>query len=97
MYIGSLKSEIYFCIYKKDYEQYAKNDTAIDDTKIKNRFEIRLKNERAYYAVRDLLTYHDTERTAFDIINRYMRFAVNTDDVVHTARSSSACFPLHSA
>ena len=37
--------------------------------------EIRLKNERAYYAVRDLLTYHDAERTAFDIINRYMRFA----------------------
>jgi len=26
-------------------------------------------------AVRDLLTYHDAERTAFDIINRYMRFA----------------------
>ncbi len=23
----------------------------IEDTKIKNRFEIRLKNERAYYAV----------------------------------------------
>lgn len=25
--------------------------------------------------MRDLLTYHDAERTAFDIINRYMRFA----------------------
>lgn len=75
LYIGSLKSEVYFCIYEKDYEQYAKYDIAIEDTKIKNRFEIRLKNERAYYAVRDLLTYHDAERTAFDIINRYMRFA----------------------
>ena len=75
LYIGSLKSEVYFCIYEKDYEQYAKYDIAIEDTKIKNRFEIRLKNERAYYAVRDLLTYHDAERTAFDIINRYIRFA----------------------
>ena len=75
LYIGSLKSEVYFCIYEKDYEQYAKYDIAIEDTKIKNRFEIRLKNERAYYAVRDLLTYYDAERTAFDIINRYMRFA----------------------
>ena len=75
LYIGSLKSEVYFCIYEKDYEQYAKYDIAIEDTKIKNRFEIRLKNERAYYAVHDLLTYHDAERTAFDIINRYMRFA----------------------
>ena len=75
LYVGSLKSEVYFCIYEKDYEQYAKYDIAIEDTKIKNRFEIRLKNERAYYAVRDLLTYHDAERTAFSIINRYVRFA----------------------
>ena len=33
-----------------------------------------MKNERAYYAVRDLLTYYDAERTAFSIINRYVRF-----------------------
>lgn len=75
LYVGSLKSEVYFCIYEKDYEQYVKYEIPLEDTKIKNRFEIRLKNERAYYAVRDLLTYHDAERTAFDIINRYMRFA----------------------
>ena len=84
LYIGSLKSEVYFCIYEKDYEQYVKYDIPIEDTKIKNRFEIRLKNERAYYAVRDLLTYHDAERTAFDIINRYMRF---TDREVEKRRS----------
>ena len=84
LYIGSLKSEVYFCIYEKDYEQYVKYDIPIEDTKIKNRFEIRLKNERAYYAVRDLLTYHDAERTAFDIINRYMRFA---DKEVEKSRS----------
>lgn len=75
LYVGSLKSEVYFCIYEKDYEQYVKYEIPLEDTKIKNRFEIRLKNERSYYAVRDLLTYHDAERTAFDIINRYMRFA----------------------
>ena len=75
LYLGSLKSEIYFCIYEKDYEQYVKYDIPIEDTKIKNRFEIRLKNERAYHAVRDLLTYYDAERTAFSIINRYLRFA----------------------
>ena len=75
LYLGSMKSEIYFCIYEKDYEQYVKSGQEIEDADVKNRFEIRLKNERAYYAVRDLLTYHDAERTAFDIINRYMRFA----------------------
>jgi len=75
LYIGSLKSEVYFCIYEKDYEQYVKYNIPIEETPVKNRFEIRLKNERAYYAVRDLLTYYDAERTAFSIINRYIRFA----------------------
>ena len=58
----------------KTYEQYIKLDISIEEAPIKNRFEIRLKNERAYYAVRDLLTYYDAERTAFSIINRYVRF-----------------------
>jgi len=75
LYIGSLKSEVYFCIYEKDYEQYVKYNIPMEETPVKNRFEIRLKNDRAYYAVRDLLTYYDAERTAFSIINRYIRFA----------------------
>lgn len=74
LYIGSLKSEVYFCVYEKSYEQYIKLGIPIEEASIKNRFEIRLKNERAYYAVRDLLTYYDAERTAFSIINRYVRF-----------------------
>ncbi len=61
-YIGSLKSEVYFCVYEKSYEQYIKLGIPIEEAPIKNRFEIRLKNERAYYAVRDLLTYYDAER-----------------------------------
>lgn len=80
LYIGSLKSEVYFCIYEKDYEQYIKLDIPIDDAKIKNRFEIRLKNERAYHATVDLLTNRDAEKTAFSIINRYIRFADKEDD-----------------
>lgn len=80
LYIGSLKSEVYFCIYEKDYEQYVKFNIPIEETPIKNRFEIRLKNDRAYYAVRDLLTYYDPERTAFSIINRYLRFADSESD-----------------
>ena len=79
LYIGSLKSEVYFCVYEKAYEQYAKLGIPIEETPVKNRFEIRLKNDRAYYAVRDLLTYYDAERTAFDIINRYLRFVDKED------------------
>ncbi|EHB5055647.1 replication initiation factor domain-containing protein [Enterococcus faecalis] len=74
LYIGSLQSEVYFCIYEKDYEQFKKNNIPIEDADVKNRFEIRLKNERAYHAVRDLLVYDNPERTTFKIINRYIRF-----------------------
>ncbi len=74
LYIGSLKSEVYFCVYEKEYEQYVRHGVPMEDTRIRNRFEIRLKNERAYHAVRDLLTWYDAERTAFGIINRYIRF-----------------------
>ena len=65
LYLGSTSSELYMCAYQKNYEQYVKNGTEIEDTEIKNRFEIRMKNERAYYAVVDLLTYRDAERTSF--------------------------------
>src|SRR5699024_12322153 len=74
LYIGSLKSDVYFCAYEKDYEQYVKHGESLEDTDIKNRFEIRLKNDRAYHAVIDLMTYEDAGQTAFSIINRYIRF-----------------------
>ena len=74
LYIGSLKSEVYFCCYEKNYEQYAKLGIPLEEAQIKNRFEIRLKDERAYYAVRELLTHYDAEQTAFSIINHYIRF-----------------------
>ena len=73
LYLGSLKSDVYFCIYEKDYEQYVKLGTPLEEADIINRFEIRLRNERAYYAVRDLLTYYDAEQTAFSIINQYVK------------------------
>lgn len=79
LYIGSLKSEVYFCIYEKDYEQYVKNDIPLEEAEVKNRFEIRLKNERAGKAIGDLLQHQNAERTAFQIINRYIRFADKDD------------------
>ena len=73
-------SIVFFCIYEKDYEQYVKLGTPLEEADIINRFEIRLRNERAYYAVRDLLTYYDAEQTAFSIINQYVRFVDEEPD-----------------
>lgn len=72
-YCGSMKSEIYFCIYEKDYEQFVKNGISLEEAEVKNRFEIRLKNERAEQAVNDLLEHENPGKTAFGIINHYFR------------------------
>lgn len=74
LYIGSLRSEVYFCIYQKDYEQLVKYGIPLEETETKNRFEIRLKSERAQHAIMDYLKYLDVEKTAFDVINYYLRF-----------------------
>jgi len=80
LYIGSPKSDIRFCVYEKDYEQFKKSGVPIDEAPIKNRFEIRLKNDRAFHAVEDLLVRRDAERTAFDIINTYVSFVDGPPD-----------------
>ncbi|GEQ49665.1 MobT family relaxase [Tetragenococcus koreensis] len=74
LYIGSLKSDVYFCLYEKDYEQYVRLGIPLEENPVKNRFEIRLKNERALHAVIDLLNHRNVGETSFSIINRYIRF-----------------------
>lgn len=86
LYLGSTSSKLYMCAYQKNYEQYVKNGTEVEDTDIKNCFEIRMKNERAYYAVKDLMNYRDTERTAFSIINHYVCFIDREDDKTKNQR-----------
>ena len=46
----------------------------LEKVPINNRFEIQLKDEREYYAVRELLTHYDAEQTAFSIINHHIGF-----------------------
>lgn len=75
LYLGSTRSDVYFCIYEKDYEQLSKNGIALEDTEVKNRFELRLKNDHALNAVKDLCVYEDAERISFAYINYYMRIA----------------------
>lgn len=74
LYLGSTRSNIYFCIYEKDYEQYIKKGQEFCEAEIKNRFELRLGDERAGKAVEDLVRYEDIGSTAFGIINQYVTF-----------------------
>ncbi|HJD46389.1 MAG TPA: replication initiation factor domain-containing protein [Candidatus Mediterraneibacter norfolkensis] len=81
LYIGSLKSDVYFCLYEKDYEQYIKKDIPIESVPVKNRFEIRLMNDRAEHAIKGLLSCWDGEEVAFRIINQYLRFVDKEEGV----------------
>lgn len=92
LYIGSMSSDVYFCIYEKDYEQMIKLGIPIDENPIKNRFEIRLRNDRAKMALIDLLTFHDVDVTAFGIINRYIRFADRDDSLRRCEWPTSECW-----
>lgn len=74
LYIGSLKSDIYFCFYEKNIEQMIKRGIPMEEAEIKNRYEIRLKNDRAYHAIQDLLIYRNVDKTVFEIIHTYIDF-----------------------
>ena len=74
LYIGSRKSDVYFCLYEKDYEQYMRIGISPSEVEVKNRFEIRLKNERAENAIVEYLRRGEIGSVTFDIINRYLTF-----------------------
>lgn len=79
LYIGSRNSDIYFCIYEKAQEQLARYGTPLIDTETRNRFEIRLKDDRAYLAAYDLISNERPAETVFSIIDNYVCF-VDRDD-----------------
>lgn len=67
-----------------------KYDILVEKTPSKNRFEICLKNERAYYVLRDLLTYHDAELTDFPLSTViYVLLTKTKQNVVANGRQMS--------
>ena len=76
LYMGTMKSDIYFCIYEKNYEQYVKSGVLPEEAETKNRFEIRLKNDRAERMLDHLLENggEDVGEMAFAVISHYVRF-----------------------
>lgn len=75
LYMGSKKSDVYFCFYQKGFEQAQKYDIPYDDIDKKwNRYELRLKDDRAEKAIQELLKKEDLTYIAISVINYYVRF-----------------------
>lgn len=71
---GSAQSLVQMIGYQKDIEQYFKNKIDLpEDSSILNRFEVRLRDQRAQKAMKELLACHDAETVVFGIINHYLR------------------------
>ncbi|MBC1565064.1 replication initiation factor domain-containing protein [Listeria booriae] len=74
IYFGSKKSEFYLCFYEKNYEQAKKLKLDVEEIGKWNRYELRLKNDRATECVKALLTAKDMSLVALQILNNYIRF-----------------------
>jgi phage replication initiation protein len=82
--LGSRQSGVHMVIYEKDFEQWQKQNVLLEDKlpieeqPIKNRFEVRLTDERADSGIEALLSTRDPEKVIFGIINHYICFLTPT-------------------
>jgi len=75
MSIGSRKSPIRFCLYEKEYEQAKKHGIPLGELLgVKNRVEIRLRDDRAQNALCHLVASRDVGALAFGILNERLQF-----------------------
>lgn len=74
LYLGSMKSDIYFCIYEKEKEQKAKLGSQYLGGAPMNRVEIRLMNVRSERAAERFLQTGNMGLVAFAILYRYIAF-----------------------
>ncbi|QQK75392.1 replication initiation factor domain-containing protein [Salicibibacter cibarius] len=79
IYFGSRKSDVHICFYEKNYEQAEKWNLPLEDFGEWNRYEIRMKDQRAQEAIRHLVDRQDFKGVAMEVINNYLRFVEARD------------------
>lgn len=85
MSIGSPRSPVRICFYEKNYEQAKKHNAPLGEMLgVKNRVEIRLRDDRAQNAIRHLVSSRDIGAIAYGILNdRLQFFAVDHNGKAH--------------
>lgn len=74
IYLGSKKSELYMAFYQKNSEQAKKLGVAVEDVPIKNRYELRFKDERAEQAIHGYTKTGDLTEFLLGILSDYLCF-----------------------
>lgn len=69
LYLGSKKSQCRFCFYQKDYEQRKRRGIPLEETEVKNRFELRYRKEKAQSLVKIISKTYDLTKLFFELLN----------------------------
>lgn len=72
LYFGSRQSLIHFCFYQKNYEIAKREKVPLESVDVKNRYEIRVINEKAKMLVAHFLQDADISRIIRSIISDYI-------------------------
>lgn len=75
LYFGSIQGFIRFNFYEKDLEQAFRRNIPVEDVQeifgFKNRYEIRLKDDKAFQVIEDFVGWEKTPETLYDLGGRY--------------------------
>lgn len=74
IYLGSFKSDFYVTMYQKNYEQAKKLGIPLEDVPIKNRYELRFKNQRARDVILAYLQSGSVSDLILGIMQDYLLF-----------------------
>lgn len=69
LYLGSKKSQCRFCFYQKDYEQRKRRGIPLEETEVKNRFELRYRKEKAQSLAKIISKTYDLTKLFFELLN----------------------------
>lgn len=74
IYYGSKSSDNYLVMYQKNYEQAKKQKIDIEEFGVWNRYEIRLKDEKARSALELIMKTKDLQLVAKGVLRSFLRF-----------------------
>lgn len=74
LYFGSVRSLSHFCFYQKDYEQFVKRGTPIEEAEIVNRYELRYKDKKADRLATEIRNGTDLNTLIMGLINQSVVF-----------------------
>lgn len=72
IYLGSRQSLMHFCFYQKNYETAKREKIPVEEVDVKNRYEVRMTNEKAREFLKHYMTNFDFSSLILGIISNQL-------------------------